>query len=367
MHRNSNGEKLNHFQVAIIGAGPIGIELAVCLKQAGLSYVQFDANQIGHTLTWWPRNTYFFSTTERLAIAGVPIQDNNQNRITGETYLAYLRMVVELFDLQINAYEKVTAVEKRAGLYEIETEKAGEKRRYSAEKIVLAIGDMHWANQIDIPGENLPHVSHYFNDPHDYFRQRVLIVGGKNSAAESALRCWRAGAQVTLSYRRPQVDQKRVKHWLLPDLEAQIEAGVITFLPSTTPIEITPKEVLLKPTDQMGRPIMDAPTIRHATDFVLLTTGFRGDQHLLRSLGVRLEGENQIPNFDPETMETNVEGLYLAGTVAAGVQQRYRLFIENCHDHAGKITQALTGKWPDSLGTVASRTYDLAFEKFEAN
>ena len=116
-----------------------------------------------------------------------------------------------------------------------------------------------------------------------------------------------------------------------------------------------------------GQPIADAVPIKHETDFVLLATGFRGDQSLLRSLGVELTGDNRVPTFDPDTMETNVKGVYLAGTVAAGVQQRYTLFIENCHDHSGKITQAITGKWPDALGTVTSRTYHLDFKRFEAN
>lgn len=348
------------YDVAIVGAGPIGIELAACLKLAGARYIHFDAHQIGYTLTWWPRNTNFFSTTERLAIAGVPIPNNHQQRITGEDYLAYLRGVVEQFDLAINSYEPVTAIEPGPDGFALRTSPLAGERRYRARRVVLAIGDMHWPNRLGIPGEDLPHVSHYFRDPHDYFRRRLLIVGGKNSAAEAALRCWRAGAHVTVSYRKPQFDAGRVKHWLLPDLNAQIEAGTITFLPSTIPLEITPTHVLLAPAAG-GAPVA------HATDFVLLNTGFRGDQQLLEMAGVELRGENRVPCFDPDTMETNVPGLYLAGTVAAGVQQRYTLFIENCHAHAGKIAQAITGSWPARLGGPAARNYDLAFEHIQAN
>jgi thioredoxin reductase (NADPH) len=209
----------------------------------------------------------------------------------------------------------------------------------------------------------LPHVSHYFRDPHDYFRRRLLIVGGKNSAVEAALRCWRAGAEVTVSYRQPAFDAQRVKHWLLPDIEAQIEAGTIGFLPNTTPLEITPTHVVLR----YGAGEQAGETFTHETDFVLLNTGFRGDQRLMETLGVQLEGANRVPRFNPDTMETNVPGIYLAGTVAAGIQQRYTLFIENCHEHAGKITQALTGQWPDGLGSVPTRNYHLAFERIEAN
>jgi thioredoxin reductase (NADPH) len=193
----------------------------------------------------------------------------------------------------------------------------------------------------------------------------VLIVGGKNSAAEAALRCWRAGAPVTGRARRARCDQPRVKHWLLPDIEAQIEAGTIKFLPETLPVEITPSHVVLMPTPNgqldSGQPIL------HETDFVLLNTGFRGDQSLLTMAGVELHGENRVPVFDPATMETNVAGLYLAGTVAAGIQQRYTLFIENCHEHAGRIAKAITGRWPERLGEVAARNYHLDFERIEAN
>jgi thioredoxin reductase (NADPH) len=352
-------------EVAIIGAGPIGLELAVCLQRAGVDYIHFDARQIGYTMTWWPHNTYFFSTTERLAIAGVPIQNNEQQRITGEEYLAYLRTIVEQFDLPIHSYEPVARLAATSTGFSLTTQPLAGERRYFCRRVVLAIGDMQQANYLQIPGENLPHVSHYFRDPHDYFRRRLLIVGGRNSAVEAALRCWRAGAQVTVSYRRAQFDERTVKHWILPDIQAQIEAGTIGFLPETTPIEITPTHVVLASTapDRAS----DARPIRHETDFVLLNTGFHGDQSLLEMAGVALQGENCVPVFDPATMETNTPGLYLAGTVAADRQQRYTLFIENAHEHVGKITAAITGRWPEKLGSVPARNYALALKEIEAN
>ena len=362
MNSDKNAERR---EVAIIGAGPIGLELAVCLKQAGVDVVHFDAKQIGYTMSWWPRNTPFFSTTERLEIAGAPIQNNHQQRITGEEYLAYLRSVVELFDLRINTYEPVTGLRRDGDGFTIDTQPLAGPRQYRSRHAVIAIGDMHTPNWLGIPGEDLPHVSHYFRDPHDYFRKRLLIVGGKNSAVEAALRCWRAGAQVTISYRNAQFDDKRVKHWLLPDVQTQIEAGNIHFLPETVPVEITPSHVALAPA-QAGCPV-DGELIQHETDFVLLSTGFRGDQSLLIHAGVELRGPNRVPVYSPETMETNVPGLYLAGTVAAGVQQQFRLFIENSHVHAGLITSALTGQWPDHLGAVAPRRYDMPLPKIQAN
>ena len=354
------------YKVAIIGAGPIGIELAVSLKRAGVNYLHFDANQIGHSMTWWPENTTFFSTTERLAIAGVPIQNGHQGRITGEAYLAYLRQIVEQFDLPIHAYERVTKISKKKDLFRVNTAPRTGEKTYWAENIVFAIGDMMLPNLIHIPGENLPHVSHYFHSPHDYFRQRLLVVGGRNSAAEAALRCWRAGVDVTLSYRKHDFKNSRVKHWLLPDLEAQFEAGTIKFLPGTVPVEIKADHVLLQPTDAAGRPL-EGKLIKHKTDFVLLATGFRGEHSLLDQVGVERTGENCVPTYNPETMESNVPGVYLCGTVAAGIQRRYTLFIENCHEHAGKITAALTGHYPKELGTVPPRNYHLNFERYQDN
>jgi thioredoxin reductase (NADPH) len=355
----------HEYEVAVIGAGPIGIELAVLLKRAGVDYVHFDAGQIAHTMTWWPRNTSFFSTTERLAIAGIPIQNNHQGRITGEEYIAYLRVVVEQYDLAIHSYEPVTSLERKHDSFELATLPLTGARRYRARRVVLAIGDMHFPNWLNIPGEDLPHVSHYFRDPHDYFRRRLLIVGGKNSAVEAALRCWRAGAHVTISYRKPTFDQDRVKHWLLPDLQAQIEAGTIAFLPETLPLSIQPGCVELIRM-QGGLPLPDS-TFEHPTDFVLLATGFHGDQSLLNMAGVELRGLNRVPVFDPATMESNVPRLYLAGTVAAGVQQRYTLFIENCHEHAARIVAAVTGDYLPTVGDVAARNYELTLDQIKAN
>jgi thioredoxin reductase (NADPH) len=316
-------------------------------------------------MTWWPRNTSFFSTTERLAIAGAPIQNNHQGRITGEDYIAYLRGVVEQFDLPIRSYEPVVDIIRHAGGFELVTQPQTGEQRTRARRVVLAIGDMHYPNFLNIPGEDLPHVSHYFHDPHDYFRRRLLIVGGKNSAVEAALRCWRAGAQVTISYRRASFDQERVKHWLLPDLLAQIEAGNIGFLPETLPLAITRGSVEFVPL-RAGVP-QPQELFARPTDFVLLATGFHGDQRLLQTLGVELQGLNRVPVFDPLTMESNVQGIFLAGTVAAGIQQRYTLFIENCHEHAAKIATAITGDRTPAVGDVAQRSYELTLEQIKAN
>lgn len=354
----SQSQKIS--DVAIIGAGPIGLELAVSLKQAGVDYIQFDAKQIASTISGWPRDTQFFSTPERVAIAGVPIQSTHQGRTTGEEYLAYLRGIVEQFDLQVNAYEKVTAVERADDVFTLHTQTLTGTHSYRARRVVLAKGDMDQPNLLNIPGEELPHVTHYFTEPHRYFRRHLLVVGGKNSAVEAALRCWRAGAQVSISYRREQFSA-RVKEHLRPDLRAQIDLGNIKFYAETVPVEITPTHVILKH-------VLTDRQITVPVDFVLLATGFRADMSLYESMGVALDGPRQVPVFDPKTMETNVPGLYLAGTTIAGErQERYRIFIETSHEHVAKIVTAITGRPPERLGTVPSRNYELALKDFEAN
>jgi thioredoxin reductase (NADPH) len=346
-------------QVAIIGAGPIGIELAVALKRAGVDYLQFDAHQIGYTISWWPRETCFFSTTERIELAGIPIPNTTQGRVTGEEYLAYLRGIVEQFDLQINTYEPIVEIQKQGDAFLLVTHPPGGKRQYLAQKVVIAIGDMHRPNKLDLPGEDLPHVDHYFVDPHRYFRKKLIIVGGRNSAVEAALRCWRAGAEVTLSYRRIAFDDKSVKHFILPDLLAQIELGTIGFLPETVPTEITPTQVVLQ------RP--DGTRFEQLADFVLMLTGFVGDMTLFEKIGVSLVGEGRAPQHDPETMETDVPGVYVAGTAVGGERKKkYSYFIENCHVHVARIVHHLTGEWP-KVGTIPERQYELPLEDIQAN
>jgi thioredoxin reductase (NADPH) len=351
-------------QVIIVGAGPIGLELAATLKRAKIDYLHFDARQIGYTISWWPRNTRFFSTTERIEIAGIPAPSTTQGRLTGEEYLAYLRSIIEQLDLQIHTYEPVTDIQRLESGFQVKTNPLSGERRYRCQNVVLATGDMHAPNKLGIPGEDLPHVSHYFRDPHDYFRKRLLVVGGRNSAVEAALRCWRAGSQVAISYRKAEFDSKIVKHFLLPDLLAQIEQGTIAFLPQTIPVEVTPEHTILECLEE-GHP--NGEFIVQPMDFVLLATGFVADMSLFQRAGVNLLGDECAPEYNPENMETNVPGLYVAGTAVAGSQKRYKLFIENSHVHVAKIMASLTGQWPDKIGTIPARQYDLPTEEIQAN
>ncbi len=325
---------MDHHHVAIIGAGPIGLELAVALKQAGIDYVQIDAGQIGSTIEWYPPQMLFHSSSDRLALAGLPIQTANQQKISKEEFLAYLRALVQYFGLTVRTYERVVNIDKLpSGGFELRTVAIDGEHRTRADILVLAIGAMHTPRLIAVPGESLPHVTHFFGDPHKYFGKRVLIVGGRNSAVEAAVRSYRAGAEVTISYRGEDFDPKVVKFWLLPEVRALIRDGHVRFLPRTSVTEIGRGTVLLSPHQEI------------AADFVLLMTGYRQDPTLFNMLGVTLKGEQCEPVHDPDTMETNVPGVFIAGTAVAGTPPRkVSVIVETCHVHVPRIMAAVTGR-----------------------
>lgn len=326
-------------RVAVIGAGPIGLELAVALKQAGIDYVQFDAGQIGATIEWYPIDMLFHSSSDRVSIAGVPIQTADQQKVKREEYLAYLRSVVMQFGLKVRTYERVTGVQRRDdGRFLLHTQAIDGPHETLADNVVLAIGAMHAPRKLGIPGEDLPNVTHYFRDPHTYFGKRLLIVGGRNSAVEAAVRCQRAGAEVTLSYRRNDFDAKVVKFWLLPELKALLRDERVRFLPKTTPVEISRGSVTLADCDTGETQIVDA-------DFVLMMTGYRQDSTLFDLLGVALHGDDRQPVYDHTTMETNVPGVFVAGTAVAGTPPRkVTVIVETCHVHVPRIVAALEGR-----------------------
>jgi thioredoxin reductase (NADPH) len=318
-------------QVAIIGAGPLGIELAVALKRAGISYLHFDAKQIGYTVSWFPPQTRFFSSNERIAIAGVPLQTADQMKCTREQYLSYLRCVVQQFELKINTYEPVIAIHPAARGFALTTSKNGIEQQYHVEKIVLATGGTAHPRTLNVPGEDLPHVHSHWSDPHDYFAQRVLIVGGKNSAVEAALRFHNAGAKVAISFRREELPAKSIKYWLLPEINSLIKARAIEAYPATQVVRISPTNVLLSNGTEFQ------------ADFVVPQIGYVADMSLCKMAGVLMQGDRQIPVYDPQTMETNVPGIYLCGTVVGGTQDKYEIFIENGHVHVERIVAHLTG------------------------
>jgi thioredoxin reductase (NADPH) len=337
----------NRTDVAVIGAGPIGLELAVALKNAGIDYLHFDAKQIGYTISWFAPQTQFFSSNDRIAIAGVPLQTPDQTKATREQYLTYLRSVVQQFDLRVNTYEPLVGIDRVAGEFVLTTSPSGGKRTTRANRVVLCTGGTDHPRRLNIPGERLPHVSAYFQDAHTYFGRRLLVVGGKNSAVEAALRCHRAGAQVAISYRRSALPDKSIKYWLMPEVSGLIDSGRIAAHFATVPVEITPTHVTLRRlhgADAAGSAgSAGADLFQVRADFVLLLIGYEQDNSLFKLAGVQLHGDCGAPAYDERTMETDVPNLYVAGTAVGGTQDKYRVFIENCHIHVDRIVAALTG------------------------
>ena len=344
-------QSVPHTDIVIIGAGPIGLELAVALKAANLEYIQLEAGQIGATMQWWAPGTKYFSSPERIAIAGVPLIVADQEKATRENYLDYLLAVVGTHQLKVQTYTRVVGIKQTSSGFDITTVRSftgvggPEEPNYTppsstqtinAKRIVLAIGDMHTPRMLGIPGESLPHVSHYLGDVHQYANQRVVIVGGKNSAVEAAIRLFRAGAQVTMSYRGEKFDPDRIKYWLYPEIEYLIKKDKIKFIPHSTLESINEQAVILNNGESIP------------ADFVLLLTGYEQDQSLFKQLGINLVSDDRKPQFNLKTMETNVPNIYVAGTATAGSQIRTKVFIETSHIHIDRIVAALQNRVSDA-------------------
>lgn len=325
--------------VAIVGAGPIGVELAAALKRAHIDYVQFDTGQIAQTIYDFAPQMRFFSSSERIALADVPIQTTAQAKCSREEYLAYLRSLVQQLGLEVRTYERITGIERTAEEFLLQTRTlSGQEHTHRSPRLVLATGGTSKPRTLGIPGEELPHVTHDLGDPHKYFQRRVLVIGGRNSAVEAALRCYHAGAQVAISYRNAQFHD-RVKYWLKPEIEMLIDTGRIDGLLKTIPVAISSNAVTLQHGDGNDR-------IEVAADFVLLMIGYEADMSLFQQIGVELDEPNNAPTFSELTMETNIPGVYVAGTAVAGTQTTFQVFLENCHVHVDRIVAALTGSAP---------------------
>ncbi|WP_319560527.1 NAD(P)-binding domain-containing protein [Marispirochaeta sp.] len=345
-------------KVVLIGAGPIGIEVASGLKRAGVDYLQLEKGPPASTIYSWPRHARFFSSPERVAIAGIPFSSPDQEQPTREDYLAYLRGVVEILGLEILSYYRVTGISGEKGSFVVQAESLKDTLSIRCEEIILAIGDMGEVNRLGIPGEDLPHVSHILEDPHLYFGSRLLIVGGRNSALEAALRCFRSGVRVSLSYRRREFDRERVNSRLHLELSILTGKGIIPFYPETVPSKITEEGVELAGSGGDGK-------IFIPSDFVLLATGYHADLSLFKDLGIPMDGEG-VPLYSKETMECAVEGVFLAGTAVSGARQRYKDFIGTSHHHAARIVKALSGM-DVPVGTIASRCYSFSTGDIEAD
>jgi bacillithiol disulfide reductase len=325
--------------VIVIGAGPAGLATAIAAVRGGLDCQIVEKGALVNSLLHYPTEMVFFTTPELMEIGGMPFVSPHDKPTRMEA-LRYYRRVTDAYKLDVLFEETVVAVAREdrvpdpRGSFVVDTRSArGVRRSLRARAIVIATGAYDVANTMDVPGEDLPHVSHYYTQPHPYYRKRVVIVGGKNSAAEAALDLFRAGARVTLVHRRAALGDS-IKYWVKPDIENRLREGSIAARFETRVLEIRPASVLV---ERDGvREELDA-------DAVFLLTGYSSDTALLRAAGVQIDPDTCGPVFDPRTFETNVPGVYVAGAVVAG-KQSGRIFIENGRFHGEQVIAAMLAR-----------------------
>ena len=311
-----------NFDVCIIGAGPIGICCAIEAKKKNLSYIIIDRGCLVNSLYNYPKNMTFFSTSDKLEIGDVPFISHNSKPTKSEA-LEYYRRVVSSWELNINLYEEVTDIIKE-DKFMIKTSKA----EYSADKVIISTGFYDIPYKLGVPGEELEKVKHYYDEPHPYFGMRVAVVGAANSAVDVALETYRKGAkQVTMIIREPSLSDS-VKYWVKPDVENRIDEGSIKSYFNSNIKKIEDDKIHVSTPD--GEIVLE-------NDFVLAMTGYQPDFSFLTKLGIELgNDEYRTPVHNPDTMETNIEGIYLAGVICGGLKSN-KWFIENSRDHASII------------------------------
>ena len=323
--------------LAVIGAGPCGLAVGVAAKRAHLACSLFDKGPVVSSLQRYPLYMTFFSTPEKLEI-GVPFVTAG-DKPTRREALAYYRRVAEHFELDVRQYHAVVRVERTAEGFELEAQHPGaaERETIRSRHVVYATGYFESPNLLDVPGEDLPHVSHFFVEPHPYWQQRVVVVGGGNSAVEAALELSRVNARVTLVHFLSDFD-RGVKPWVLPDITNRVKEGRVAVRWCSRVVEITRSHVVVRRDPDGDRETVPA-------DFVVALTGYRADLRLLRSLGVQVDDTTGVPRHDPVTMETNVRGVYIAGVLSSGFDAN-KIFIENGREHGGRICDHIKSKPP---------------------
>jgi thioredoxin reductase (NADPH) len=311
-----------HHNIIIIGGGPIGIACALEARKAGLDYLILERGCLVNSLYRYPANMTFFSTSERIEIGGIPFVSNNVKPNRSEA-LEYYRRVAVSNDVNIHLQEAVLAVSREDGKIIV----VSDRQTYVANRVVIATGFYDIPVLLDIPGESLPKVTHYYKEPHFYAMQKVVVVGASNSAVDAALETWRKGAEVNMVIRGEGIGP-RVKYWVKPDIENRIKEGSIKAYTHSSLVAIRPEEV----------DILTPEGIRTiANDYVIALTGYQPDFNFLLRCGIQLSDDDRLqPFYNPETMETNVPNLYLAGVVCGGMNTHI-WFIENSRVHAEMI------------------------------
>jgi thioredoxin reductase (NADPH) len=321
------------YDTICIGAGPTGLASAIETRRAGMRPLVIDKGCLCNSLYHYPVNMVFFTTPELLEIGDLPLVSAAEKPTRVEA-LKYYRKAAEHYNLDLQLFEQVLGVQGRDGNFTVSTRTdKGIERQYHGRKIIVATGYYDLPNLLNVPGEDLPHVSHYYTEPHEYWKEDVVVVGGKNSAAEAALDLYRNGAKVTLVHRDAELGAT-IKYWVRPDIENRIKAGQVRALFGTHVKQITRDEVIV--TNGAGEQRLSARR-------VFLLTGYHPDFAFIESLGVRLDPETRKPALDPHTLESNVPGIYLAGVVIGG-RHTSEIFIENGRFHGKQIINALVSK-----------------------
>ncbi|MFK9095361.1 YpdA family putative bacillithiol disulfide reductase [Bacillus salipaludis] len=314
--------------IIIIGGGPCGLAAAISLQEMGKKPLIIEKGNVVNSIYHYPTHQTFFSTSEKLEIGGMPFVTDSYKPKRNQA-LVYYREVAKRKQLRINAYETVIKVIKQNQQFDVYTD----KNTYSANYLVIATGYYDHPNFMGVPGEELPKVFHYFKEAHPYYDKDVCVIGGKNSSVDAALELIKAGARVTVLYRGEEYSQS-IKPWILPEFDSLVKNGTISMEFRANVKEITENQVVyLKDGEQK--------TIKN--DFVFAMTGYHPDHQFLNKMGIGIDEETGRPLFNPETMETNVEGIYIAGVIAAG-NNANEIFIENGRFHGGQIASSIKEK-----------------------
>jgi thioredoxin reductase (NADPH) len=319
--------------VIIVGAGPCGLSAAIELQRIQLNPLIIEKNSIVHSIYLYPTFMSFFSTPDLLEIGEIPFTTPNEKPTRNEA-LVYYRNVAKHYQLRIQSYETVTAVQKINGAFQVRTvDRFQEHKEYEARIVVIALGYFEQPNLLGIPGEELSKVTHYFREPHPYTGMKVAIIGGNNSAVDAALELVRAGAEVTVIYRGDSYSAN-IKPWVRPTFESMVNKGTIRMFFQSIVAHIDPKSITIQTKTE---------TLTIANDFVLALTGFRPNRKLLQEAGVQMLEGGDKPLHNPDTMETNIEGLYIAGVIASG-DNANEVFIETGRWHGKLIAQDLAAR-----------------------